>query len=131
VLRSAGDGERRVVGAGAARLGAGGSRDAAADHLRGDSHRFAHVAREIHVVHAVVLQVRRVGHHRERLPVHFPAHVHLPRHAIEDLLQRLVDGVEIHRALDSGVDVEVHARLASHREEDLAHGLVRDHDEGT
>ena len=57
-----------------------------ASHLALHADRAAHVPRHVHVIDLVRAQVRRVGHHRDGLPVGLPAHVDLARDAREDCL---------------------------------------------
>jgi hypothetical protein len=49
------------------------------------------------------------------------------RDAREELRQRLVDGVQGHRAGQIGVDVDVEARVAREREQQLLHAHVVHH----
>jgi hypothetical protein len=76
-------------------------------NLRIGRYRAGDVASDIDVVDLVVLEVGRVGHHRQVRAIEFEAHVHLLGDAGEQLRQRLVDGVEGHQAGEPGVDVHV------------------------
>jgi hypothetical protein len=60
--------------------------------------------------------------------VELVAHVDLPRDALQELRQRLVDGVQRHGPGDLGVNVDVDARVAREREEQLLEPHVVDHD---
>ena len=85
------------------------------------------VAIHVDVIDLVNAQIGRVGHHRQVGAVDFIAHVHLLGDAIEQLRQRLVDGVERDAARDAGMNVDVELGIAREREQQLLHLDVVDH----
>jgi len=118
VLGGAGNGRGRIV---AAARSAATTSDATTGRcdLGVDRDRTAHVARHVDIVNPVGAQEGRIRHHHQIGAVELPAHVDLFGDAREDLLERLVDGVDGDDAVDPWVDIDIEFGIPSEGEEQI------------
>ena len=73
------------------------------------------------------MQVGSIRHYGQGAVADFVAHVNLSADTVENLRQRLVDGIYRHRSLNAGLDVEVDFCVTRQREQDLLSRYIGDH----
>ena len=86
-----------------------------------------HITRQIDVIDLVILQIRRIGHHRQIGAVKLVAHVDLLGDAGQQLRQGLVNGVQRHVTGNTRMHIDVELGVAGQGKEQILNADIVDH----